>query len=255
MPSYNSEKYISDCIESIINQTYPYWELIIIDDCSSDKTNEILSRYSFDDRIMVLKNATNQGAALSRNRGLREAKGRYIAFIDSDDVWRKDKLQIQLLFMKKRGYAFTFTDYRIQLNGRWLPYICTGPNVVTRHKLFDYCYFSTITVIYDRERVGLIQIADIKKNNDYAMWFQALEKTDAYRLPKCLSYYIKHDDSISGGSKIKLIKHHYIMYRKALGKGKCIAVILTVNNLVHGVLKKVIYKKRVNFGGPKNVAI
>lgn len=244
-PSYNTAEYIAETIESVQAQTYMNWEMIIVDDCSTDNTDEVVKPYLSDERIKYLKNEKNSGAAVSRNYALREAKGRWIAFLDSDDVWRPEKLERQITFMNDHKYMFSFTDYRIRLNGEWLPYICTGPNVVTKKKLYNYCYFSTITVMYNREYVGLIQIADLKKNNDYAMWFQVIEKTPCYRLPECLSYYYKHDSSISSGSKLKLIKHHYIMYRKALKKGKFISTLLTVNNLFWGVLKKVQYKENV----------
>ena len=92
--------------------------------------------------------------------------------------------------------------------------------------------------MYDRSVIGLIQIADMRKNNDYAMWLQAIEKSDAHRLPECLSYYIKHDDSITGGSKLRLVKWHYRLFRQALGKNPVTAAVLTANNLVHGVWKK-----------------
>lgn len=244
MPSYNTDKYIENSINSVINQTYTNWELIIVDDCSSDNTDEIIR--GFDDiRIRYVKNDRNSGAAISRNRALRLAQGRWIAFLDSDDLWRPEKLEKQLQFMKEHGYSFTFTDYRIKLNGRWLPYINIGPSIITKRRLYNYCYISTITVMYDRERVGLIQIEDIRKNNDYAMWFQAIEKTNFYRLPECLSFYVKHENSVSSGSKIRLIKFHYIMFHKALHKGKILSAILTVNNLFHGVIKKIKYKREI----------
>ena len=245
MPSYNTGRFIKETIESVLAQSYTNWELIIVDDCSTDNTDEIVNQYLADDRIRYIKNDTNSGAAVSRNRALREAKGRWIAFLDSDDIWHPEKLERQLKFMIENQYAFTFTDYRIQLNGVWQPHICTGPNVVNKRKMYNYCYFSTITVIYDREVVGLIQIEDLKKNNDYAMWLQAVEKTKCYRLPECLSYYIKHDNSVSGGSKVKLIKWHYILFRKGQHKNALTSAILTLNNLVHGVIKKAIYKKAV----------
>lgn len=243
MPSYNTGTHIRDTLKSIINQTYKNWELIIVDDCSTDNTVEIIKEFD-DKRIILLENEKNSGAAISRNRALREAKGEWIAFQDSDDLWEAEKLEKQLRYMKDNRYDFTYTDYRIITpEGEMLPYICTGPDKVTKRKLYNYCYFSTITVMYNREKVGLIQIEDLKKNNDYAMWFKAAEKVKMYRLPECLSYYCKRTNSISSGSKLKLIKYHYILFRDGLHKSKILSVILTLNNLFHGVIKKMKYKK------------
>jgi hypothetical protein len=107
----------------------------------------------------------------------------------------------------------------------------------------NYCYFSTITVMYDREYVGLVQIEPVAKNNDYAMWLKIIEKTPCYRLPECLSYYIKHDGSISSGSKLSLIKYHYIMWRDAEKKSVIASAVLTLRNLFWGTIKKIKYKK------------
>lgn len=244
MPSYNTEDYIAASIESVLAQTYENWELLIVDDCSKDNTDAVVARFT-DPRIRYFKNEKNSGAAVSRNRAIREAGGRWIAFLDSDDLWEPEKLEKQLDFMVTNGYSFTYTDYQIQLNGQWQPYIITGPNVVGKWKMYNYCYFSTITVMYDREKIGLVQIADLKKNNDYAMWLQIIEKSKCYRLPQCLSYYIKREGSISSGSKLKLIKHHYILFRKGLGKNAVVSALLTVNNLFYGVLKKLFYKKKI----------
>lgn len=242
MPSYNTAKYIKASIDSVLNQTYENLELIIVDDCSSDNTEEIIKSYT-DKRIKFHKNDKNSGAAVSRNKALAMANGRWIAFLDSDDIWVKDKLEKQINFIKENNYAFVYSDYRICLNGVWENVIRTAPNKINKRKIYNYCYFSTITVMYDVEKVGLIQIEDLKKNNDYAMWIQALSKVDAFRQPECLAYYIKHDDSVSGGSKWRLIKYHYIMWNKGLHKSKIISVLLTINNLFHGVLKKIIYKE------------
>lgn len=162
MTSYNASKYIEASINSIQQQTYGKWELIIVDDCSTDNTVNIIQNIS-DDRIRLYKNEKNSGAAISRNKALCETRGKWIAFLDSDDVWVPEKLEKQLKFMKEHDYAFTYTDYRIQLNSEWLPYINTAPNCITKTKMYDYCYFSTITVMYDQTKVGLIQIADLKK--------------------------------------------------------------------------------------------
>ncbi len=244
MPSYNTEKYICESIRSVLNQTYPYWELIIVDDCSTDGTDEVVKPFLTDRRIRYLKNKKNSGAAISRNRALREAKGKWIAFLDSDDLWMPEKLEKQIRFMETHDYAFTYTDYMIQLNGEWLPYVYTGPAVVNRRIMYNYCYFSTITVIYDREKIGLIQIEDLRKNNDYAMWLQAIEKSNCYRFPECMSFYIKHEGSVSSGRKIKLIKWHYILYKEGLHKNRMVSVFLTVRNLFFGVIKKIKYRQK-----------
>lgn len=246
MPSYNTAQYIAESIRSVMAQTYPDWELIIVDDCSSDDTDQVVAGFLSDERIRYLKNETNSGAAVSRNRALREAKGKWIAFLDSDDLWHPEKLEKQIAFMKENKVSFSYTDYKIQLNGVWLPYVYIGPKVVNRRKMKDYCYFSTITVMYDREKVGLVQIESVKKNNDYALWLKIIEKAPCYRLGECLSYYIKHEGSISSGSKLKLIKHHYIMWKVAEHKNPVSAAILTVRNLFWGTIKKIVYKKKVN---------
>lgn len=244
MPSYNTAKYISDSIKSIQSQTYENWELIIVDDRSTDNSVEVIRSFN-DPRIRLLQNDKNSGAALSRNYALREARGKWVAFLDSDDVWVPEKLEKQIAFMKANDYSFTFTDYRICLNGEWLPYVNTGPNVVSKRKMYDYCYFSTITVMYDRDKIGLIQVSNLRKNNDYAMWLHAIEKSNAYRLPECLSFYIKHDGSISSGSKFQLIKWHYRLFRQELGASSVFSALLTLNNLVHGVWKKMRYKQPI----------
>lgn len=248
MPSYNTGKYIEDSIRSVLAQTHENWELIIVDDCSTDDTHSIVAAFA-DPRIRFLEKEVNSGAAESRNWGLREAKGKWIAFLDSDDTWEPEKLEKQIAFMEQNGYKFTCTDYRIQLNGEWLPYIYTSPNKITPFMMKNYCYFSTITVMYDREYVGLIQIENVRKNNDYAMWLRIIEKAPCYRLPECLSAYIKHEGSISSGSKLKLIKHHYIMWRVAEHESPIAACFLTVRNLFWGTIKKIVYKKKIKVEG------
>lgn len=247
MPSYNTGKYIADSIRSVQAQTYTNWELILVDDCSNDNTDEVVERFLTDQRIIYIKNKKNSGAAVSRNRALREAKGKWIAFLDSDDLWIPEKLEKQIKFMKENGFSFTYTDYMIQLNGSWLPYVYTGPETVDRRKMYDYCYFSTITVMYDREKIGLVQIENLRKNNDYAMWLQVIEKSECHRLPECMSYYIKHDGSVSSGKKVKLIKWHYILFRQGLHKDPISSCVLTIRNMMFGVIKKIRYKEKTNF--------
>ena len=244
MPSYNSEKYIKASIESVLNQTYPKWELLIVDDCSTDKTVEIIKSFK-DERIKFFQNEKNSGAAVSRNKALLEAKGRWIAFLDSDDLWLPTKLEEQLLFMIGNNYHFSFTDYKVSVDGKITNVVITGPKKVNFRKIKHYCYPATLTVVYDADVVGLVQISDIKKNNDYAMWLRILRKVEGYRYPKALSIYSKHSESISSGKKTKLIKWHYILFRNDQGYSRIYSLLLTIGNLWYGFWKKIIYKQKI----------
>lgn len=244
MPSYNTEKYISESIASVQKQSYADWELIIVDDCSTDNTDEIVKPFLSDKRIKYIKNETNSGAAVSRNRALREAKGKWIAFLDSDDLWLPVKLEKQIAFMKKNDYHFSYTNY-VEINEASIPNgrFITGPKRITKHGMYNYCWMGCLTVMYDAETVGLIQIADIKKNNDYAMWLKACKKEDCYLLDEVLAKYRKRSGSISNHGYTKLIKWHYKLYREAEKKSSLVSAVLTLRNLFWGVWKKIRYVK------------
>lgn len=244
MPSYNTGRFIKETIESVLDQSYPAWELIIVDDCSTDNTDEVVNQYLVDERIRYIKNDTNSGAAVSRNRALREAKGKWIAFLDSDDLWEADKLQKQILFMKDNDYHFSYTNYveideESKVNGKSV----TGPKRISKHGMYNYCWMGCLTVMYDADAVGLIQIPDIKKNNDYAMWLKVCKKANCYLLDETLARYRKRSGSISNHGYMKLIKWHYKLYREAENKNPISSFVLTVRNLFFGVLKKIIYVK------------
>ena len=248
MPSYNTGRFIEETIGSVLAQTYTNWELIIVDDCSTDQTDEIVAPYLTDKRIQYIKNDTNSGAAVSRNRALREAKGKWIAFLDSDDLWEADKLQKQISFMKDNGYHFSYTNYiEIDESSRANGKIVTGPKRISKHGMYNYCWMGCLTVMYDADAVGLVQIADIKKNNDYAMWLAVCEKACCYLLNESLARYRKRSGSISNHSYLKLIKWHYILYRNGLQKNSVVSVILTVRNMLFGAVKKIVYRKNTEF--------
>ena len=110
MPSWNTDRFMAETIQSVIDQTYTNWELLIVDDCSTDNTDEVVASFK-DDRIKYFHNEKNSGAALTRNRAMREARGEWIAFLDSDDLWMPEKLERQIAFMKEHGYTLSFTEY------------------------------------------------------------------------------------------------------------------------------------------------
>ena len=244
MPSYNTGRFIKETIESVLAQSYPVWELIIVDDCSTDNTDDVVNQYLADERIHYIKNDTNSGAAVSRNRALRGAKGKWIAFLDSDDLWEPDKLQKQISFMRDNGYHFSYTNYieideESKANGKSV----TGPKRISKHGMYNYCWMGCLTVMYDADTVGLIQIADIKKNNDYAMWLKVCKKANCYLLNQTLARYRKRSGSISNHGYMKLVKWHYKLYREAENKNPISSFVLTFRNLFFGVLKKIRYVK------------
>lgn len=244
MPSYNTQKFIEETLDSVLAQTYTNWELIIVDDCSTDNTDEIVSPFLSDSRIIYIQNEKNSGAAVSRNRALREAKGKWIAFLDSDDLWTPDKLEKQIAFMQSNGYCFSYTNYsEIDESSEPLGKTVTGPKKITKTGMYNYCWMGCLTVMYDVEKIGLIQIEDIKKNNDYAMWLKICKKANCYLLDEDLARYRKRQGSISNHSYISLIKWHYRLFRFTDNKDPLTASVCTIRNLIFGFLKKVIYTK------------
>ncbi len=245
MPSYNTAQYIEQSIKSVIAQTYKNWELVVVDDCSTDNTDEIVEQFLTDKRIKYLKNEHNSGAAVSRNRALREAKGKWIAFLDSDDLWMPEKLIWQIKFMKKNNFYFSYTNYsEIDESGKPNGITVTGPKRITKIGMFNYCWPGCLTVMYDREYVGLVQIKDIKKNNDYAMWLKVCQKADCYLLNKCLAQYRKgRVGSVSTHGIITMIGWHYKLFHEAEGQGVIASLFNTGRNMVFGFYKK---KKFIN---------
>lgn len=247
MPSYNCGGLEVDSIHSVQRQTYQNWEIIFVDDCSSDNTKAVVEAIN-DPRIRYFKNEKNSGAAVSRNTALREAKGRWIAFLDSDDLWMPDKLEKQIRFMEENGYKFSYTYYEeMDADGNDTGIIVMGPKRITKAGMFAFCWPGCLTVMYDAEAIGLIQIEDIKKNNDYAMWLKVCQKADCYLIPETLAKYRRgRSGSVSSHSISTMIKWHYKLFRDAEKMGLISSLWHTGINLVCGFYKKKKYVKKVN---------
>lgn len=242
-PVYNGARFVKYTINSVLAQTYTNWELLIVDDGSDDETASIIADFmEHDNRIRYWRNERWMGAALSRNRALREAKGDWIAFLDSDDCWSPEKLECQLDFMIKNGYSFTYHNYEeMNEQGDRAGRLVTGPHHIAASGMRNYCWPGCLTVMYNREKIGLIQVADVKKNNDYAIWLKVIQKADCHLLDKKLAMYRKRSGSISDHGYLTLLKWHYILFRQAEGQNVMAAVISTMRNLVFGVIKKIMY--------------
>lgn len=246
MPSWNTGNFIAESIQSVINQTYKNWELIIVDDCSTDNTDEVVSFYK-DQRIKYLKNEKNSGAAITRNKALREAQGEWIAFLDSDDLWAPEKLEHQINFMKNNGYNLSFTEYeKIDEESKPLNVYVSGPEMVNKRKMYNYDYIGQLTMMYSTKAFGLIQIKDIKKNNDYAIRLQLYKKdgTCAYLLKENLAKYRVRKVSISHDKFKKKFKSHYDLFNLCDEKSPIVAIWYACWNMFYGVLKKKRYEKK-----------
>lgn len=243
MPTYNCGRFIREAIDSVLAQTYQSWELLIVDDGSTDDTQAIVGSYT-DERIRYMRNERNTGGALTRNRALREAKGRYIAFLDADDVWLPEKLEKQIAFMADNNYAFTYHNYtEIDEQSKPLGVLVSGKGKVSRLDMMSCCWPGCLTVMYDASVVGLIQIPDIRKNNDSAMWLQAIKKTECYLLPETLAQYRRRTGSVTPTSIWKKIAWHYILFRQGAQMNPLASAFWMSVNIFGNSYKKLRYVK------------
>lgn len=218
MPSYNSDATISDSIQSVLNQSYTNWELIITDDCSSDNTLLIIEHYiGLDQRIKLIKNVSNFGAGFSRNKSIEMAKGKYIAFLDSDDIWNADKLSKQISFMEKGQYLFTFSSYQKfsnKGNGR----VVFAPPSVSYNKLLYSNVIGCLTAVYNAEVLGKRKMPLIRKRQDMGLWLELLKDCGlAYGIPDVLARY--RTDTGMTKNKINAAKYQWEFYRKVVSLG------------------------------------
>lgn len=242
-PTYNCGRFIAETIDSVLAQTYTDWEMIIVDDCSTDNTIEVVSQYK-DSRIRYIRNEKNSGAALTRNRALREAIGRWIAFLDSDDLWEPTKLEEQLRFMQANNYAFTYHDYiEIDEQSNALGIMVRGKACVGKVGMYTCCWPGCLSVMYDADIVGLIQIEDIKKNNDSLMWLNVIEKAQCHHLPVILARYRRRKGSITPPSIVDRILWHYVLFHDGMRMNPVMSAILMMLNIFGNSMKKIFYTK------------
>lgn len=234
MPTYNCGKFIAESIESVIAQTVTDWEICIVDDCSSDDTESVLrpylQKYS---NIHYTRLPKNEGPAVARTEALRRAKGKYVAFLDSDDLWTTDKLEKQVAFMEQNHILFSCTAFRhIDETGKRLDVVRTPPKQTGYNKML---YLSNpignLTVMYNREVLGDYEVPTIKKRNDFGLWLRILRDVPCcYGMPEVLAHYRVRSNSVTtSSSKLQLVKYHWILYREyeKLPLWKCIIATAT----------------------------
>lgn len=218
-PSYNSADFIAETIDTILAQTYTDWELLITDDCSTDNTYEIVSKYiQKDNRIKFFQLEKNSGAGVARNNSIKEAKGRFLAFCDSDDCWHSKKLEKQLKFMVDNGYEFTCTSYDSynEVGDTKVGYIKCKKKISYWTLLRDNS-IGCLTSMYDTSRIGKIYMPTIRKRQDWGLWLSIIKKTKyVYGLQETLAKYRIRENSISS-NKIAMLKYNYKLYKEVEG--------------------------------------
>ena len=245
-PMWKGAGLVGATIDSVLAQSFPDWEMIIVDDCSPDDgagAAVVQSYADKDPRIKLIRATVNRGSSGARNQAMETAKGRYFAFLDSDDQWEPTKLEKQVQFMEVNGYAFSYTEYQeMDSEGTLTGVVISGPKHIAKRGMYNFCWPGCLTVMYDREKVGLIQIEDIKKNNDYAMWLKVCKKEDCYLLPEVLAKYRRgRCGSVSSHAISTMIGWHYKLWREAEKRSVVVSVWLTGVNLVCGFYKKIKY--------------
>lgn len=237
-PLYNCSKYLERTIQSVLYQSYPDWELIMVDDCSSDNSLAIARRYSEQDmRINVLELARNSGPAVARNTAIEAAKGRYIAFLDSDDRWQSRKLETQVAFMQERSIAFSYASYE-KINHRGDVVGTVGvPNRVNYTDLLKVCSIGCLTAMYDAEELGKIYMPIIRKRQDLGLWLRILKQIPyAYGIQQVLGQYRLRSDSVSA-NKMSAARYTWRLYREIENLNLLTAGYYFSHYAVYGVLR------------------
>ena len=220
VPVYNVEKYIVETMNCVAEQTYEDWELLLVEDCSTDETLFRITAYLQthpDNRMRLIRQESNQGAARARNRGLQEARGRYIAYLDADDLWIPEKLERELAFMEEKGAAFVFTGYEFaDEQGRGSGKIVHVPETLTYRQALKNTTIFTTTVLFDTGQLSkeLLEMPIIK-SEDTALWWKVLRTgVVAYGLDENLVRYRRAGKSLSS-NKLEAVRRIWNLYRKA----------------------------------------
>lgn len=249
MLSQDNGRYVAESVRSVIAQTYQNWELIFMDDSSKDDTISQMMDLMKDKRIHVSKNIESKGSASSMNSALRDARGRWIAFLNVGDLWEPTKLERQVAFMEENGYTFTYTKYKyINMDSKDRGDMMGGLKVVTHKDLVKCCWMGYLTVMYDAQKLGGFRVRNIERHNDYALWMEVSEKADCYLLEECLaSLRVKHS-LYSPIPMFNKVKWRYEVFHTVEDLGPVKSVWLTVRNMFGGFTKKVKYVEKTTNG-------
>ncbi|BEC21192.1 glycosyltransferase family 2 protein [Escherichia coli] len=257
MPLYNSARFLAASIDSVLKQKYTNWELILIDDCSGDDSVVIAQTYcDKDSRIKLVRLDKNSGAAVARNRGIEVAEGRFIAFLDSDDLWLPEKLDIQIQFMLEKKIAFSYTAYK-KIDEYGVDLFELGvPTSLSYQALLKACVIGCLTVIYDISQIGKVYMPLGTKREDYALWLKIMRENNivAYGINRVLASYRIYPNQ-SSSKKLNMAKENWKLLRTHEKLCFVIAAHYFIQYALRGVLrdKYPFIAKRVGFlASPEN---
>lgn len=247
MLSKDNGKYVKETVESVLAQTYQNWELLFVDDNSKDDTIEQMMDLKGDDkRFNVLRSVYDKGTSYLRNMALKEARGRWIAFLDVGDVWAPDKLEKQIRFMEENSYYFSYHKYGLMnKNSQDRGVVVGGKEHINYKDMRKCCWPCYLTVMYDASKVGKMQVRNLGKNNDYALWLNVCERVDCHLLDENLAT-LRTNWSLLG--KLFLtdkFKWRYDSFRVEEDLGPITACLFTIRNGFYGLVKWFKYVKRV----------
>ena len=262
MLSHGDGAYVVDSVKSILAQTYQNWELLFVAK-TNDVTLESLSSLREEDvkiqkmagkvltdsysnsRIKVSYIVGQDNDTPRRNSALANAQGRWISFLDPGDIWEPTKLEKQIGFMEEHGYAFSYTQYGIiDKNSRSRGFVVGGKEKVTYRDMMKCCWPAYLTVMYDAEKIGNLQLKNLKGNNDYALWLMACEEADCYLLKENLAKLRTKWGLLGKFLLTNSIKWRYEVYRIEYRKDPVVACLMTIRNMYYGVIKWLKYVHR-----------
>lgn len=238
IPAFNSNDTINEAVSSVLNQTYENTEIIIIDDCGEQRSIDVLEEGILN-RIKLIRHDSNLGAASARNTGLREANGRFIAFLDADDMWYTEKLARQIDFMQINNIAISHTLYS-EMAGDRITKNSFSPSVLKYRDLLRANYIGCLTVVVDRELVGSFEFPNMRRRQDYALWLKLSKKFDFILLPEILGVYRKDTLNSLSKNRFKVIAGFYSVYRY-LGNSKIFSVFLVIQYIFYFIVKRTKY--------------
>lgn len=238
MPAYNSAEFIKASVLSVLAQSFTDWELIIVDDASTDNTVDVVEQLQqSDSRIKLIRLEQNQGAAIARNTAITAATGRYIAFLDCDDLWLPDKLTRQLEAMAQHQCALSYSAYHVinESGERLTTFV--PPQQVSYGDLLRTCSIGCLTAMYDTQLLGKVTMPLIRKRQDYGLWLKILKQTPvAFGITEPLAEYRQRENSISS-NKLKAAQFQWKIYREVEHIGWLRSVFYFINYAIAGVLK------------------